>query len=441
MNFAGLQHKLRFLSLSPEQHVIRDIHTAVKTVMQEHSQSPAAPSWQQALALDISYFILRHVTWLRAPIFPEVLMEFLSNDYHINRQLAGSLLENTFKVLPPHLQAMAGDENTIDQSFLKYIFIAAATAHDEEKLIADLGLGTSLLTRIRTCAENVMHAQKAPVSVTFEPHMEQIMSGIIVDLAEELKVTPWIFDEHRLGFTLWDLDFSLWATQENDSTRKIFQLLLTIGKTGDCTHEQMYEHFHKLFPQAKAPQKTSCDAMLQMLRAKELVYQEVTHRLPRVTKWSLTPLGQEITADAYACKLLRMNQAKIEHLPQLNPHYQFAVIQRLGPDHLKDLLLLIEAHLTKFSPRAITAAIHQLSRSVPHSELFSLLKPTLMRRDIPWLRAAMCDGLPALFKENSVGLILADMARSDESKRVQESAQLALHKWQAKQVDSITRAS
>lgn len=441
MVFAGLQHKIRFLTLYPQQQLLQDMAEELEVQLKRHAQHlPTTPATVRILQTDLIYLLLRQLAWVNAPIFSEVVTEFLSHDYKMPRAVSTALIEALTKKIPENLRdALHADAETYNKRFLHFIFVSCATADDEARLVADLGLGTSLLRRIRGAAESVMREQSSPKDkLNFVPELDALLREVMIEIAEEIKITPWSMDEHRLQFMLYDVDTSFWQVSENDLVRKSFQLLLNIGKAAELTFEKILDDCLKLF--GPHCQHDATLHLLQILKRKELIFVDMASRGAPKGKWSLAQLGQEITADAFACKYLRVASAKLDVLPQLNAYYQLAIMRRANAQQMPEILEILRDSLYKLSPRALTLAITQLAKHAEHQDIFSLLKPALEQRENPWVRAAICEGIAALARDKSVGHTLANMAQSDDSKRVQESAHSALTRWQAKQHEPIVHA-
>src|SRR5690606_37350296 len=145
------------------------------------------------------------------------------------------------------------------------------------------------------------------------------------------------------------------------------------------------EDFSKLFgcaDDAKAGDR--CLHLLQLLKRKVLVFVEMTQRHIAQGSWNLASLGQELTADAFACKFLRVPEPPLGRLVECCPAYQLATVRRLGRDHLTGLKQALAQDLKAFSPKALTAAIQQLARFQAHNEVMALVKPALEQNDSPW---------------------------------------------------------
>lgn len=441
MVFAGLQHKVRFLNLYPQQQLLQDLAQELEVQLKRQAQHmPTTPATLRILQVDLIYLLLRQIAWVNAPIFSEVVTEFLSHDYKMPRAVSTTLIETLIEKIPAKLRtSFSSEPEAYNKRFLHYIFVSCATADDEARLVADLGLGTSLLRRIRGAAESVMREQSSPEEkLNFVPELDALLREVMIEVAEEIKVTPWSMDEHRLRFMMYDVDASYWQVSEDDLVRKSFQLMLNIGKATELTFEKVLEDCQKLFgPQC---QHDATLHLLQVLKRKELIFVDMASRGAPKGKWSLAQLGQEITAEAFACKYLRVASAKLDVLPQLNAPYQLSIIRRVSSQQIPEILHVLRSSLSKLSPRALTLAITQLAKHAEHGEIFELLKPALEQRENPWVRAAICDGMASLARDKSVGHTLANMAQSDVSKRVKETAQAALTRWQAKQHEPVVHA-
>lgn len=427
MIFAHLDHKIRYLRQNIPSRLAEELLQIVKDVLaRQAGTSRLTEPMVRILQLDLVYALCRHQMWLSAPVFPEVVMEFLNSDHKLPRQVSAELVQELTDRLPKK-DAGGVDRNRL---FLHAIFIACATARDEASLLADLGLGAGLLRCIKNAAESlVRNPGNAPGTIAFLPEVDGILHEVMAQMADELKVTPWACDLHRLRLAFMDADLEAWGESVDAFARKVFQLLLITGRSGAMGGPRMDEVFQRLFPTPKIDPKTARQRLLDLCIAHDLIFND-----PSVAAglWQLTPQGYDLTAEAFACKFLRVPQPMWEQIPHAQASYQTAALRKIGAQHVPAIMDLLRHNAPRFAPKALTLAIERLSKHAGHDEICALIRPLLARADAPWLKAAACEGLGLLAADESVGQLLDQLARSDGSKRVQDAAHEALARWRHK---------
>src|SRR5690606_33754965 len=133
------------------------------------------------LEIDVLYGLFRHRSWTGTPIVIDIFVEFLATEYRLPQDLGRHLIESQMMTLAALLPTPVAAGS--DKEFLQYIFVETATAASEADLIADLGIGSTMIKKLRTAAAAVMKRTNHP---TFVPDVDATISEIMIALAAEM---------------------------------------------------------------------------------------------------------------------------------------------------------------------------------------------------------------------------------------------------------------
>ncbi len=320
----------------------------------------ATATFKSCLMLDAVYALARHRLWVNNNLFITALVDFLSSEY----RLAESTVRELLSALAPAAAALAHRgatepgvalADTDDRDFLRYVFVASATAADEGALIADLGLGTRLLRRVRQSVETA-----AAPGATYLAPLDADVAAVMAELAKDTQDSRWALDVQRLRFEVWEAGVPLPTAAEANT---LFDLLLTVGRKRRVK-EAKVEHGDERSALRRAGMIFMVDGALE-----------------------LAPKGQALTAAAFAAGAEGQKELTLETLAALNAHYQERVIAThpaLGPRRLVGLV----RDLRPLAPLGLRAAIARVARDPSpgiREELLSALAGAALP---PWLEAA-----------------------------------------------------
>lgn len=321
----------------------------------------ATETFKSCLTLDTVYALARHRLWINNNLFITALIDYLSSEYRLAESTVRSLLSD----LAPCAAALAQRRNgaapasvleSDDRDFLRYVFVASATAADERALIADLGLGTRLLRRVRQSVETASDTN----SDAFLAPLDADVGTVMVELAKDARSTPWALDVQRLRFEVWESGVPLPSASEASS---LFDLLLTVGRKRRLK-EAKVEHGDEGSALRQAGMVFLVDGALE-----------------------LAPKGQALTAAAFAAETHKLKELSLDALAALNAHYQERVIAThpsLGPRRLVGLV----KDLRPLAPLGLRAAIARVAQD-PSPEIRDELLSALAGAALPpWLAAA-----------------------------------------------------
>ena len=393
-----------------------------------------SPGARTALQFDLLYCLWRHRIFLESSLFLEVLADFIHSQYQVPRvkvdELVSESLGSMNKMTLPQ-SSSAGD--SLNRDFLKYVFIASATATDDNSLITDLGLGTSLIKRIKVIAESLIANPVSPKStINFEPLLDDIMRDIMLSISEELKATPWIIDVYGLDYLLRLTRVEKSRSEIALPVTSIFQVLLGIGREGIVSFGALSECCRKI-PEMKGIDSDEkwLDAVKTLsgeLLAYDLIFEESRDPILSKKTYRLTEAAQRLTCDAFACKFLRMKEPEFERIAKMYPLYQIALIRRI-PDHMKrNFMEECRRSAAVFSPRAIDVAMRSLARGLDHDELMKIFIPILDNpQAMAFTKSAVMRGLGSFYKSNEVSIFLRRQSQSQHlPEKLRQTAKIAL---------------
>lgn len=312
-------------------------------------------TFRSCLTLDLVYALARHRLWVNNNLFITALVDFLSSEYRLAESTVRELLLGLAAVAAEVAQAPGPVAETDAKDFLRYVFVASATAADESSLVADLGLGHRLLRRVRQSVETT-----ACDSETFLAPLDADVAAVMAELARDTSETPWALDVQRLRFELWEAGVALPTAAEASS---LFDLLLTIGRKRRLK-ESKVEHGDEGSALRRAGLVFVVDLALE-----------------------LTPKGQALTASAFATQARRQTAPSLEALAALNAHYQERVIATHPALGAKDLVGLVKT-LRPLAPLGLRAAIARVARDTSPGIQRELLAALADAELPPWLAAA-----------------------------------------------------
>lgn len=432
MLFKEFEQKLSYLANFEDSQLIEELSLQIQIALQRNSNESSIPiGVSRSIKLDLIYAIVRHISWFKVPLFFDIVIEFLKQEFKLPHLFCEELIEAVITSLNKHIfQTPPHNELFTDKDFLRYIFIYCATADDESTLIADLGLGTSLLKRIKLAAESVMtEADPESDKIHFLPEIDALFSEIMLEISDDLKNIPWAMDIYRLYYHLATSPYATDDTINIELSEKIFKFLLHLGKDKNTTSTIFIEAYKQTFLDSTNDNfidSEDISRLKELLEKKELIYLCQSSKDINKNRWSLSKLGQKITADCYAIKLLDNDFSDYSKIPTLYPHYQAAIIKRIPEQNEKELLDLLKAHTRSLAPTTVLAIVKRLSLSIKHEIILETLYPFLNSSTTPWLKASICQCLTFLHTAIKTKAILKEVRQNDNSQITKRAAHNAL---------------
>ncbi|MEY4630259.1 MAG: hypothetical protein RIQ81_379 [Pseudomonadota bacterium] len=276
----------------------------------------------EGLQFDILYALARHARWVRVPLFKDVLVDFLVTEHEIPRSLsesiAGQVLDSCESLLGEDPDFSASDllQGKIDEEFLTYIFVVAASSDHDAAIRERLGLGAGLLRSLKAAAEALSkpsrygehHSPKL-----FMPDVDTVFAKIMIKLTAAIRTCPWVLDVYRLKYALLEgLDRQRFAALAGDIAG-IFDFLCAIGgsghpgSSGEQTARRGLDEAALGILKDSAVQRVKLGTadFLALLEAAGLIYRaDVRRRGKRQdVLWDLTEQAENLTAEAFVAAL------------------------------------------------------------------------------------------------------------------------------------------
>ena len=398
-----------------------------------------------AVESDLLYALARHRHWSRAPVFAEVLKDFLATGYRLERRLAASIVDAALAVIRAlDRTATHAHVPPTDAEFLRFVCVAAALSPAADSLEAELGLGKGLLRRVHSALLSLAASGSPAVAslptdgaehlgtVTFLPIVDATIADIVVALREELRREPMALWIHQLRYLVIGMPSPWRELLEDHGTGWLFQLLVTMGDLGfapelsgsrlprGITATATAQVLSTLMPEEPPFADVAAAALLRHLVDFELIAAPTSARggARRVDapRFLLTPQGEQLVADA----LVRSLPRDWERLAAMSAAYQCAAVR--DQHDVATLTDLFTDKAAPLKPAAMAAALGQLARRSSPAQAAATATQWLAGKDSPWQVQAALEALAQVPVRLALGPVLTSVAQSTESPMLRTSA-------------------
>lgn len=417
MSVDALRHKLAYLADQvppPLCELVRS--NLLITIGKIRPQTTLPIGVWVPLEVDVLYALFRHRSWTGTPIVIDILVEFLATEYRLPQSFGRQLIEDQMVTLAAVLpiRPIPGQ----DRDFLEYIFVETATALSEVELIADLGIGSALIKKLRVAATTVM---KRGCQASFVPDVDATISEIMITIARQVKATPWALDLHRLRFALRGMYI---GSLSETGLASAFDMLTAIGSKRAMAYEHMVQWLigHSLTA-------SEAETLIQSLVKADLLYlseqkgsssNQVASR-----RYSLTLKACDLTATCYLRRYFGRTKDPLKKLLVLPGPYQRAAIEQLDDADL--MISLLRDHTITLTPEGLRSAIALIAKNGHGAVCVEIIQNISRDSRNPWLRKAALESLkfvkPTELKRSDE---LVRAAREDSSRIVKSAATLTL---------------
>jgi hypothetical protein len=283
----------------------------------------------EVLQLDMLYALARHARWVKVPLFKDVLVDFLVTEHEIPRALSESMVNDVLE----SCEALLGDDpeftasellqGKVDEEFLTYIFVAAASSSQESAVREQLGLGAGLLRSLKSAADSLAVQDSGSGSAggrgtratpkLFLPDVDTVFARIMIKLTEAVRDCPWVLDVYRLKYLLLEkLDrqrFAILATH----VPAVYEFLCAAGRQNHRATDE--ETLARMWSEIHDDKDISFPVLVQLLEAAGLIFRTDVRRRGKKQQvlWDLTPLAEQLTAEAYVST--RVSRAGTQAIP------------------------------------------------------------------------------------------------------------------------------
>ena len=434
MSLLDLHQKIDLIeSLLPKavgEELLKHIVHAV-----ERDGTAGAPRHElsEVIAILATYAQVRHLPWIDTPLFNEVFTDFLVTGMGISSSIAkdiGDILQSALSAFKPRL--FPDIEADSDRHFLRYVFIASATASNEANLVADLGLGKGILRRIKSAANWIVSQsspQKTDGAPKFMAALDACFAETMLEFSREMRQTPWIVDWYRAKYhmlihtpspcrplleALGDeaiFNFLVWAADRH-AVNERFDLDEVTGYIKSSTIPTI------------VPTLTS-DDFLALLCGAGLV--EISHERTFKPKWRLTAQGEEFSSEAWVFQKNDIHARSLASIATLPHRLQAAFFKSLPLRRVEELHRELEQGLgLSLAPSGLEHAVRKVSLQLPESSLERLAK-SLFDAPLPaFARRGLVQGFQEVMYQNAIRQLLKNIAESDSSPMVRDAARTLL---------------
>ncbi len=405
--------KSQYLRQAHREQTLLDLKTLIEQlVMRDMDARILSPALLRALILDLSYVLLRHRTWLHAPLLSEVVIDFLNSEHLIPRSLAAEVVEACLDLLHSPINPAADwDADTYDNEFLEHIFICSILAKSELDLILDIGFGRNML-EVLDASVRFDPGQDDDV-FQFAPDLVQRMHQIIQRVLSEHQEAPWILARYQLKNRLQRDPILPKHQLLPEFLDTLLELLLTIGTLGASE-----EKLQKSFP------KEDLEVWLQILLRSELIYLD-GHVKAKVPHYALSRSGSECSSARFAFERLQKG-LDLKALAPMSASYQAALLQALAATHPTALDTLPNAEIATLKPEAFRILIDLWKKQKSDESLLEFFQQFLHNQPHAWIRAEICQAFPLARQAIGSQQLLESLAFSDPSPMVRQEARKAL---------------
>lgn len=263
----------------------------------------------EVLQLDILYALARHARWVKVPLFKDVLVDFLVTEHEIPRSqsesMVNDILESCDALLgdDPNFTAAELLQGKVDEEFLTYIFVAAASSHQEAGVREQLGLGAGLLRSLKSAADSLATREsrggKQGTPKLFLPDVDTVFARIMVKLTAAVRDCPWVLDVYRLKYLLLEKLDRQRFTVLAGHIPEVYEFLCAAGRANERAMDE--GALARLWEEIHESQVVQVAAMLQLLEAGGLIFRTDVRRRGKRQEvmWDLTPVAEQLTAEAY----------------------------------------------------------------------------------------------------------------------------------------------
>ena len=231
------------------------------------------------LCLDLMYCLLKHLSWLRVPIFQQVLLAFLLRNYRLEQNECLSLLQKTSDRLLTLKQLTLPQRE--EREFIKYVYVLTLSSDDEEKLLLELGFGSFFLQRLKEFLQQVAAGNKAQTHLF---GFEAICYETLVELATELVQIPSHLARHRLQYQLLQ-ETTPWSSLNPKKLTKVLDLLCRLHRQPLTARDMETPATVKSF---------SVKEIIPVLARAGVIYHGDFLARQKLYVWHLTTLGKEM---------------------------------------------------------------------------------------------------------------------------------------------------
>jgi len=306
MLFERLTTKLSWLSLHARMKDRHELESHLEPLIDDLvTRAELPPAGRGALAVDVIYAVLRHVTWTGLPLFRSIMADALHQDHRITKASAESIALSICDLSAKSYPTPGGDKE-----FLRYIFILTCTLAEDENVVTSIGLGKTLLERIRdvtaSAERQVSGSQKEPVF--FASELDALLADIIDELADDYRDNPDAFRIQRLAMQWAKIPSSTLSWMDHAAMKKLWHLLHRVAGSKKTSSTDLWAWAVEL---GMLPDLASGLALEKTLSEAELLFTvEWGNGRPQSRRWQITSVCRQILGIPLPPRPSRISQTK-----------------------------------------------------------------------------------------------------------------------------------
>lgn len=381
----------------------------------------------RAFEQELVYALRRHGHWRRTPLFKDALDDHLCREFGLPRAIVERL--SSALLASPGVSPDDGPEirpvPPTDEEFVRFVCVESATAQSEGQLARELGLGDQLFLRIKEAMRWL--AQGRTETVRFATELDAKIAAVLCDLAKDLKTQPLALWAHKLRYLMTNVEAPWRDMLRDQGGQRFLAVLVSLGKRGEASVRQLAAKVQPAFPELSGADPVVLTAHLLESFERLSLVRPVTTRSAKdagTVRWRLLPLGEEITAEAFARNYLNvggelsLSAASLSALPAA---YLAAIIRQIPADDSAAIQRLTR-EIRPLPSLAVAAILARVAELDGGEGATSFAQSLLLAEASPWSKAAACHALEQCATGLDVGQSLATMAESDASSVVRTAA-------------------
>ena len=350
------------------------------------------PGLTGIITIVLCYAGVRHSHWINTPIFREILIHHIKNDYRIESGTAAILVDTVLREMRSTRELKPSHVDNSDFEFLKYVFIIAATADNEASLVSDMGLGSEIIYKMKSTLQLVM---TDPAAVEKKPQvfftdLDAQIYEIMIEVSKDIRRYAWSIHVDKLRYMMIEATDPVSSLTAKFSARWVFETLLAIGSKTIVSSNQIYQRLQKTLVTSGTPcSEQQIYLILDQLRQLNLIFPvETTRNSDTNFKWELTNEAAHLTADAFALTHINAQKNPLSHFRDLNRFYQDSLLKHLGEDSADEVKGLISDNTT-LAPEVLKSAFRYLGKFSDNGSLNEFIKHVKISAVSTWSQKAI----------------------------------------------------
>jgi hypothetical protein len=378
------------------------------------------------LAIDLAYATYRHWRWADTDIFAEIYVDYLCNEYGLERGFA-EIAHYEACQLAVSPDSHSESPGVRADLFLRYVLISTIAHRDPLSMADEMGFGEHFFRKLLASIDDLDSAKGSGEQWNFPDPISQRIQRQISEVARISAESPRSLSAELVRFRVYEYNRDITTLPTVAYGRMIIDIL------GSLSNEQATFELSLPAPQAgeASERRGQLDDLVlvnggwdALVRA-QLVFQVGQRRKGGALPFALTDYSEWLLALSCGPAWLEKNSVSLDAIVALPKYMQGEVIRSLPKKNIPLLVQLLTERVNACQPTALIAAVEQISKFTTPDRVSALVHCSLKLCKNSWSRAALCRCLASNSASN-IGQILKEVADSDESLAVRDAALGAL---------------